>query len=140
MISNCCNYPLRLKFQDKRTGKIFEKCRCRMDLPMSCGKKTSISLINMYDLTDLMVYCRDGEISKIKKIIDVGQDVNFANKMGLTALMVSCRSIFNTNVIKLLLEYGADPFIKDDKGNSALDFCVSDNSKEIILNSMKMIN
>jgi hypothetical protein len=74
--------------------------------------------INLYDELKTNVYA--GNIKGAKKAIEQGADV----KAGIilhTALLPKNYQP-STAMIKLLLEYGADPFIKNDSGKNALEF------------------
>ena len=139
-LEKCCNFPLQVECRDRETGEYFTKCRCDLPFPMiHTGCAISPSLITTYDLTCLMVASIDGNIQSIKDLLVEGEDINFKNKLGFTCLMVASHCLFNTETVKLLLENGADPFIKDQKGKYALDFCVTENCKKLITKAMSQI-
>jgi len=140
-LEKCCNFPLQVECRDRETGEYFVKCRCDLPFPMGCNdRKTDEFLAQTYDLTSLMVASRDGDVTKIKDLLIEGHDINFKNKLGFTCLMVASHCLFNAETVKLLLENGADPFIKDQKGKYSLDFCVTENCKKLITNSMSRFN
>ena len=53
-----------------------------------------------------------GDLAKVKELLDKGVDVNAANQYGGTALAFACDK-GRTEVVKLLLERGANPNTKD---------------------------
>lgn len=53
-----------------------------------------------------------GDLAKVKELLDKGADVNAANPYGGTALAFACDK-GRTEVVKLLLERGANPNTKD---------------------------
>ena len=65
-------------------------------------------------------------------------DINYQNTYGHTALMIVCKHIHEKklDLVKLLLENGADPNLRDNQGNnSIINACYDDvfkNSNEII--------
>ena len=59
----------------------------------------------------------------LQSIIERGMDVNALNNRGETALLCACRSAQNES-IKLLLEMGADPNIRDAEGCTSLQVAV----------------
>lgn len=68
-----------------------------------------------------------GDLATVKKFVEYGADVNEMNN-GLTPLMMAAR--YNrVDIIKYLLEKGADKQIKDVRGNTALQY--AENSKSV---------
>ncbi|HYO13926.1 MAG TPA: ankyrin repeat domain-containing protein [Thermoanaerobaculia bacterium] len=53
-----------------------------------------------------------GDLAKVKELLDKGVDANAANQYGGTALAFACDK-GHTEVVKLLLERGANPNVKD---------------------------
>lgn len=53
-----------------------------------------------------------GDVAKVKELLDKGTDVNAANSYGATALASACDR-GHTEVVKLLLERGANPNTQD---------------------------
>jgi len=51
-------------------------------------------------------------------------DPNMANLKGLTPLIVAC-SLRNIPLVKLLLEYGADPYQKDNSGKDSFGYTMA---------------
>ena len=67
----------------------------------------------------------------IQKILDAGARINETTKDNLTAFYQAIKSEANDKTLKLLLERGANPDIKTDKGQSARDIA-NEHQKEII--------
>jgi uncharacterized protein len=68
-----------------------------------------------------------GDMATVKKFIEYGADVNEMSN-GLTPLMFAAR--YNkVDILKYLLEKGADKDIKDERGNNALKY--AENSKSV---------
>ena len=65
---------------------------------------------------------KSGNVSKIKECVKLGVDVNYADGAdGCTALIDASKRGKKPEVIKTLLEAGADKNIKDDDEYTALD-------------------
>ena len=79
-----------------------------------------------------------GDVDKVKEMLDKGVDVNSRfvdlnyegeNNLGNnsaitetdTPLLVAVKSTANPEIIKILLEYGADSSIRDENGNTAIE-------------------
>jgi len=69
-----------------------------------------------------------GDIDTARKFIEYGANVNEKSN-GMTPLMIAAR-YNNVEIIKLLLEKGADPKAKCDKGFTALKYAELSNAKE----------
>ncbi len=68
-----------------------------------------------------------GDIATVKKFIEYGADVNEMSN-GLTPLMFAAR--YNKiDILKYLMEKGADKDIRDERGNNALKY--AENSKSV---------
>lgn len=68
---------------------------------------------------------------KILFSLNVPIDLNKQSEGGYTALSWATNNEF-PNVVKLLLEKGADPLIKSDIGYNVFDYAIMNNNKEII--------
>jgi len=66
-----------------------------------------------------------------KLLIENGANVNSRNFNGATALIFAA-SFGRTAIATLLLECGADPSIKDDSGNMAMDHAKMQGISEIV--------
>ncbi|MGV3696114.1 ankyrin repeat domain-containing protein [Flavobacterium sp.] len=68
-----------------------------------------------------------GDIATVKKFVEYGADINEMSN-GLTPLMFAAR--YNkADIVKYLLEKGADKDIKDERGNTAKKY--AENSKSV---------
>ncbi len=71
-----------------------------------------------------------GDTETVKKLIELGSDVNEKSN-GMTPLMFAAR--YNrVDIIKLLVEKGANIKTKDSKGYNAMKFAKLSNAKEAI--------
>lgn len=95
------------------------------------------STLNKYEQTPLMVACNENlHLSTIKSLASKTNNINQRDFTGETALFSAC--VFNhLRMIKLLLNYGADPYIINKKNVNCFDIVNVDTQKMIrgILNS-----
>jgi ankyrin repeat protein len=88
---------------------------------------TSKEIVN-YNNTPLCNAIVKGDLATIKKFVEYGSDVNELSN-GLTPLMVAAR--YNkVEILKYLVEKGADKKIKDEKGNTALKYAEFSKAQE----------
>ena len=88
---------------------------------------TSKEIVN-YNNTPLCNAIIKGDIATVKKFVEYGSDVNEMSN-GLTPLMLAAR--YNkVDILKYLLEKGADKQIKDERGNTALKYAEFSKSQE----------
>jgi ankyrin repeat protein len=69
-----------------------------------------------------------GDVAAVKKFLEYGASVNEISN-GMTPLMIAAR-YNNVEIIKLLIEKGADVKVKDEKGITALKYAEASNAKE----------
>lgn len=69
--------------------------------------------------TELMSAARDGNNDAVKRVLDLGVEINQRTSRGKTALMLAA-SNGHTDTVKLLLDRGADLSMTDDYGTTAL--------------------
>ena len=72
--------------------------------------------------TPLMAAASDGSPKVARLLIKAGAKVNAANKQNKTALMYAAEGYKNGDILKVLLENGADPYLKAN-GKTALELC-----------------
>ena len=77
-------------------------------------------------------YCSE---QTIQEIIDHGANVNAANQRGRTALLLAC-FYRQTELVKVLLEAGADPSLADEEGFSCLYAAVDGNCSKLTLQAL----
>ena len=76
----------------------------------------------------------------MKLLVESGANVNSANSMGQTCLMIACKK-GHFATVKYLLEKGADLNRKTDKGKDAFDECKSDPIMDVLrLMSVERMN
>ena len=89
------------------------------------GKTYHYSVKDHYGQTHLGIALENQDIQEIKMFLDLGFDVNAHGLMGDTAILkvFSISNYSNVYLIsKLLLDHGANPYIVNDNGNSAMDY------------------
>ena len=75
------------------------------------------------DVTPLMVVSRCGTPDILRLLLEHGAtDINAQNTSGVTALMEAVRFNPSEEVIKILLDIGADVSLKDNEGKRAADY------------------
>ena len=72
------------------------------------------------ELTPLIVAAAEGDDAEITRLLAEGDDVNECGKSGETPLMMAAKNDRRTTV-RLLLQSGADVYLKTTKGNTARD-------------------
>ncbi len=88
---------------------------------------TSPSVVGNYGNSPLCNAILKGDMATVKKFIEYGADVNEMSN-GLTPLMFAAR--YNKiDILRYLMEKGADKDIKDERGNNALKY--AENSKSV---------
>lgn len=100
-----------------------------VDLPFSLAADTVLLPLTAYeqirygnfgdDAPPLVLAARDGDVAKVRGLVEQGTAVDVKTKGGLTALMMAA-SNGATTIIQLLLDRGADPHAKDTYGKTAL--------------------
>jgi ankyrin repeat protein len=94
--------------------------RCCVPNYHECFCNKNGSMTRLMDLCNKNSICNE-DLSRytdeIKSLLDNGEDVNFKNKFGKSALMYS---LGNEQNFKLLVEYGADLNVVDNDGNNLL--------------------
>ena len=71
-------------------------------------------------LTEIMICAADGDLKRIRELVEYGGDVNAKSLSGTTALMYAARNN-HLSIVEYLLAAGADPTFKSDKQSTALD-------------------
>lgn len=83
-----------------------------------------------YNNTPLCNAIVKGDIATVKKFVEYGSDVNELSN-GSTPLMLAAR--YNkVEILKYLLEKGADKKIKDERGNTALKYAEFSKAQEAL--------
>ena len=119
----------------KRGGKQTKKRTKKRKCKRKCGKEMQ----GGYSIMDLYID-NPNNLKEIEKRLKLGADPNeiIPNSMGQTILMPAA-TFGNIKLVKLLLDYGADPFQKDYVGNNAINYVrykhdlIDDDATDIIL-------
>lgn len=96
----------------------------------SDAKATSTTITSTYIGTPLCMAISKGDVEIVKKFIEYGADVHQMSN-GMTPLMYAAR-YNNVEILKLLVANGAKLNVKDEKGNTALDYAERSNATEAI--------
>src|SRR5437016_14126272 len=87
---------------------------------MSIRQNVLLALVLLFPLSssaqdgneEFFAAARKGDVAAVKAFLDKGVDVNTKTRYGATALSYACDK-GHTEVVRLLLERGADPDVKD---------------------------
>jgi len=69
-------------------------------------------------ISEWIMACDNGNIAKVEQLLKQGQDVNARGPENRTAIMFAGVT-GNKQMAKLLVSFGADPFMTDDRGRTA---------------------
>ena len=89
------------------------------------------------DIVDIIQSRENGDIQRVRELLDSGVDPNFQNRFGTTALMMASAWGY-TEIVRLLLEKGADPNIQsrnrffNNFGDTALMFATLEGETETV--------
>jgi ankyrin repeat protein len=97
-----------------------------------CGTKNiKISTRHIVSWTDLHDAAFDGDVERVKKLLEKGENPNAKNKTGRTPLHVAAY-MGHVEVVRLLLEHGADPNAKDKDGHTPLHDATSGGYVDVV--------
>lgn len=82
-------------------------------------------------LTEIMVCAANGNLERIRELLEYGGDVNTKSLSGTTALMYAARNNHPV-IVDFLLAAGADPKLKSDKNSTAMDIAKKLGHLEIV--------
>ncbi|WP_196885133.1 ankyrin repeat domain-containing protein [Aureivirga sp. CE67] len=98
---------------------------CNYTDVMECliANGADINLNNEGDLgyTPIETAAREGKLEAVQLLIDHGAEIDKGNTINTNALLAACIGRFD-EVVKLLLDNGADIHHKDNNGQTALDY------------------
>lgn len=97
------------------------------------GKNITDIKKNVKRTTMLHKIVQEGNIEDIKKVISRGTPIDIQNPNGHTALHLAA-SLSRYDVVKLLIEKGANPNIKDNKGDRPIDLVAKIPPNDKIIN------
>jgi ankyrin repeat protein len=75
---------------------------------------------------DIFEVAATGGVSEIRAVLGIVSDINAIDSSGMTALMWAAWKNPNLEVVRVIINAGADVSIKDNSGNTALDFSKRD--------------
>ena len=85
-------------------------------------------------IVDISSFCKaviQGDVSNVKRLIDLGEDVN-QKSLGMTAAMFAAR--YNkVEVLSLLIKKGADLTMKSDQGFTVKKYAEVSNAEEALV-------
>jgi uncharacterized protein len=84
-------------------------------------------------ITPLFNAAGSGDLEMVRLLVDLGADVNHVGDGG-AALHNACAycKYGRIEIVKFLLEHGADPNISDDEGRPPIFFCIEKNCLECV--------
>lgn len=92
-----------------------------------------VSRIKTYENFDINSFCKaimQGDIEIVKRLIDLGEDVN-KKSLGMTPAIFAAR--YNkAEILQLLIDSGADLRIKSDKGYSVKKYAELSNAMDAL--------
>jgi ankyrin repeat protein len=92
-----------------------------------------------FGCTPLILALEHDKHEVVKELLKHGANIDERNvRLGMTLLHVAC-SRNNIGMVRILLEY-CDPAIKDDFGNTALDYARSDEIKDLLARAIEYQN
>ena len=83
------------------------------------------------EVNDLIQASFNGDILKVKKLLEEGADINAKDEDGKSALQMAS-SYGHTDIVKLLLEAGADINAKDNDWGTALSNAVMNEKQQVV--------
>jgi ankyrin repeat protein len=89
-------------------------------------------------ITSLSEWAAVGDLNKVRELIAKGQNVNGANRDGWTPLMTAA-TCWRYHVVQYLLSKGADPNLRNRRGNTALDLVRNSMSPETMKPNLNLI-
>jgi methionyl-tRNA formyltransferase len=101
----------------------------------SIEKAPRLSLRNHLGWTPLMVASYQGNFELVKELVKIGQSVNDVNFKGTSVLMFAksySSKSNNLEVVKYLIDNGADIFQRDDYGINAIQYAEIEGNKSVI--------
>lgn len=132
----------KVKLLIEAGADIWKKTDSGSDLLMSAASAGNIEVVELLlekDMkpnvankngdTALMAAARRGHPKIVKLLIEAGAKVDTVDAQKKTALMYAADGYDEGETIMALLEFGADPNLKDAEGQLAIDRCTDSNSR-----------
>jgi len=94
-----------------------------IELLLEHGASKTINFQNEIGWTVLMEACYNQHICVVRSLLEHGavEGINLQSTIGETALILAAQRHSGYYVVKMLLENGADPTIRDDENETAFD-------------------
>ena len=99
------------------------------------SRKEALERIGRDGFTELMFAAGEGDLSRVEQLLKSGEEVNKQDDKGGTALIYAVRGGYAL-VVQYLIDQGADPLIKTNRGKTAFDFakgCADQSIHELLL-------
>eukprot|EP00004_Rigifila_ramosa_P006970 TRINITY_DN1789_c0_g1_i1.p1 TRINITY_DN1789_c0_g1~~TRINITY_DN1789_c0_g1_i1.p1 ORF type:complete len:809 (-),score=207.18 TRINITY_DN1789_c0_g1_i1:137-2359(-) len=120
------------EIENKEKQKCFEKAREREtwdSLSLKHSKNISIDLLT--HKLFLAAFC--GEIEKVQQNLDAGESVDFAGKMSGQTLLFAASHSGNIDLVRLLLDRGANVQQKDEMESTALHCSITPEISRLLI-------
>jgi RNA polymerase sigma factor (sigma-70 family) len=109
-----------------------------LDMTFNSGQEVRDFLIHagapLDSLDEFNAAIRVGDMKSVEHLLQTDLDINKKDHHGITPLMYAAEK-GNIEIIKLLLEEGANTEVKDSKGKSAAEFTYSKEAKKLLRKS-----
>ena len=89
------------------------------------------NVTNVFGQTPLFYACERSSLYYIKSLIDVNADVNHQDKEGYTCMMRACETR-RKDVISLLIQHGADMYIRNVYDQNVLGLMIQNNDRHMV--------
>lgn len=96
-------------------------------------KNASLNVLNAHHQTPLLIAVRNNQLASATAIANKdSSSINIQDFYGWSALHYAAKNN-NTDLVKLLLEKGADAFVKNKDGQTAVDYSTDVTTKNVLL-------
>ena len=85
---------------------------------------------------DILAYIYEGNLAKIKQLVEAGANVNEKSIMGVTPIHTAA-FFGDLNISKYLVEKGADLNAIDNRGRRACDIAQTDELKDLLCEKLQ---
>ncbi len=94
------------------------------------AKGAEIDAVNSSNQTPLIIASYYGRADVGKRLVAAGANVSFTDRNGTTPFLASCAS--TPDLVPLLLQRGADPFVRNNQGQTGLHLACQSNQPAVI--------